>query len=78
MVNPNFEWYKILGPGDMPHIEPVLWAKGQTGIRSLGEPPTIPTAGATACALFNAIGRPVRDLPLTPDRVLAAIDGGKA
>lgn len=78
MVNPNFEWYKILGPGDMPHIEPVLWTKGQTGIRSLGEPPTIPTAGATACALFNAIGRPVRDLPLTPDKVLAAIDGGQA
>jgi xanthine dehydrogenase YagR molybdenum-binding subunit len=45
---------------------------------ALGEPPTIPTAGAVACALFNAIGRPVRDLPLTPDKVLAAIQGGAA
>ena len=24
MVNPNLEWYKIAGPGDMPLIEPVM------------------------------------------------------
>jgi len=75
MVNANLEMYKILGPKDMPHIEPVLYTKGQTGVRSLGEPPTIPTAGAIACAVFNAIGKPVRHLPLTPDRVLAALAG---
>lgn len=74
MVNANLEQYKILGTNDMPAIEPVLWSKGQTGVRSLGEPPTIPTAGATACALLNAIGAPVRRLPLRPDRVLEAID----
>lgn len=77
MVNPNLEMYKILGTVDMPHIEPVLWEKGQTGVRSLGEPPVVPTPGAVACALFNAIGAPVRHLPLTPDKVLAAIDAGK-
>lgn len=76
MVNPNLEMYKILGTRDMPHIEPVLWTKGQTGVRSLGEPPTIPTSGAVACALFNAIGRPVRSLPLTPAKVLAALSAG--
>ena len=78
MVNADLEWYKIAGPDDMPHIEPVLWSKGQTGIRPLGEPPTIPTAGAIACAVFNAIGTPVRSLPITPDRVLAALEGGAA
>lgn len=78
MVNPNFEWYKVAGTRDMPHIEPILWRRGQTGVRSLGEPPTIPTAGAIACALFNAIGAPVRHLPLTPDKVLAAAAGGEA
>jgi xanthine dehydrogenase YagR molybdenum-binding subunit len=76
MVNPNLEWYKIAGPMDMPHIQPVLWTKGQTGVRSLGEPPVIPTAGAIACAVFNAIGYPVRHLPLTPDKVRAAFEGG--
>jgi xanthine dehydrogenase YagR molybdenum-binding subunit len=73
MVNPNLEMYKILGTVDMPHIEPILWEKGQTGVRSIGEPPVVPTAGAVACAVFNAIGRPVRHLPLTPDKVLAAL-----
>ena len=78
MVNPNLEAYKIAGAGDIPHIEPILWTKGQTGVRSLGEPPTIPTAGAIACAVYNAIGTPVRHSPLTPDKVLAALEGGSA
>jgi xanthine dehydrogenase YagR molybdenum-binding subunit len=78
MVNPNLEWYKVAGTADMPHIIPVLWTEGQTGVRSLGEPPTIPTAGAIACAVYNAIGTPVRHLPLRPDRVLAALEGGDA
>ncbi len=78
MVNPNLEFYRIAGPADMPKIEPVLWEGNQTGIRPLGEPPTIPTAGAIACAVFNAVGSPVRDLPLRPDRVLDAIEGGRS
>jgi xanthine dehydrogenase YagR molybdenum-binding subunit len=78
MVNANLEMYKILGPGDMPHIEPVLWTKGQTGYRSLGEPPTVPTSGAIACAVYNAIGVPVRSLPITPNKVLAALEGAKS
>ncbi len=80
MVNANLEWYRILGTDDMPHIEPVLWADGGNGVRPLGEPPTIPTAGAVACAVYNAIGAPVRSLPLTPARVLdaAAIAGAPA
>lgn len=79
MVNPNLEMYKILGPNDMPLIEPVLWSDAsQTGARGLGEPPVVPTAGAIACAVFNAIGAPVRHLPLTPDKVLAAIGQASA
>ena len=73
MVNPNFEMYRILGPRDMPHIEPVLWTKGQTGVRSLGEPPIVPTAGAVAGAVLNAIGAPVRSIPITPSKVLEAL-----
>jgi xanthine dehydrogenase YagR molybdenum-binding subunit len=85
MVNPNLEMYKIAGAADLPRIEPILWKTGpgseQSGVRSLGEPPTIPTAGIIACAVYNAVGAPVRDLPITPDRVLAAVDaapGGRA
>ncbi len=65
----------LLDGGDTWHGSGVaLWTKGQDGVRSLGEPPTIPTAGAVACAVFNAIGAPIRSLPLTPDKVLAAVE----
>lgn len=74
MVNPNMEWYKILGPVDCPEILPILWAEGENlGARSVGEPPVIPTAGAVANAVANAIGARVRHLPITPNKVLAAL-----
>jgi xanthine dehydrogenase YagR molybdenum-binding subunit len=75
MVNANLEMYKWAGAREVPLIEPVFYTNGQSSPRSLGEPPTIPTAGAIACAVYNAIGVPVRSLPLTPDRILAALDG---
>ncbi len=81
MVNPNLEMYKLIGSKDMPHIEPILYNKGFTRVCPIGEPTHVPTAGAVACAIFNAIGRPVRSLPMTPDKVLAALDakeGGPA
>ncbi len=73
MVNPDLEYYKIAGSVDIPDIIPILWDADATGVRSLGEPPTIPTAGAIACAIYNAIGYPVRALPITPDKVLEAV-----
>jgi xanthine dehydrogenase YagR molybdenum-binding subunit len=80
MLNPNLEMYKILGPIDCPEIVPIIWAEGENlGARSIGEPPIIPTAGAVANAIANAIGARVRSLPITPAKVLAALAqrGGK-
>lgn len=79
MVNANFEQYKIAGADDMPRIVPILWQDpNATGTRGLGEPPTIPTSGAIACAVFNAVGAPVRSTPITPDRVLDAVARAQA
>jgi len=78
MVNPNLEWYKIAGPVDVPEIIPVLDADGsETGVRSIGEPVTIPTAAAIANGVANAIGVRVRELPITPERVLAALQANQ-
>ena len=38
-----------------------------------GEPTTRPVAAAIANALHDAIGAPVRRIPLTPEAVLAAL-----
>jgi xanthine dehydrogenase YagR molybdenum-binding subunit len=43
------------------------------GVIGLGEPPSIPGIVAIANAVANAIGVRVGTVPLTPDRVLAAL-----
>jgi xanthine dehydrogenase YagR molybdenum-binding subunit len=78
MVNPNLDMYKIAGPLDVPEIVPVIWREERdVGVNSLGEPPVVPTPGAIATAVANAIGAQVRSMPLTPDKVLAAVADAK-
>jgi xanthine dehydrogenase YagR molybdenum-binding subunit len=43
----------------------------------IGEPVTIPTAGAIANAVANALGVRVNSLPITPAKVLDALGRGK-
>jgi xanthine dehydrogenase YagR molybdenum-binding subunit len=74
MVNADMNMYKIAGPVDVPEITPVIWREDRdVGVNSLGEPPIVPTAGAIACAVANAIGVQVTTAPLTPANVLAAL-----
>jgi xanthine dehydrogenase YagR molybdenum-binding subunit len=79
MLNPNFEQYKILGAREVPAIEVVLIeeyrGRSSTDAGGIGEPATVPTAAAVANAVYNAIGVRVRELPMTPARVLAALAG---
>ena len=72
MVNANYESYKILGAKETPEIEIILYDEPERGVIGIGEPPTIPTAAAVANAVYNAIGVRLRELPMTPDRVLNA------
>ena len=44
----------------------------------IGEPPTVSTASAIANAVRNATGATIRSLPLTPQKVLDAIEQQKA
>lgn len=73
MVNPNMEAYKVAGAMEMPEIVPILMDMPERGVIGLGEPATIPTAGALGNAVFNAIGVWVTDFPMTPDKVLNAL-----
>ncbi len=78
MMNPTMDDYKLPGSLDVPEISVsfVEVANGisNTGVMGLGEASHVASAAAIACAVSDAIGRPVRDLPLTPDRVLAAME----
>ncbi len=73
MLNPNFETYKLPGIADVPDIEVVLINMPERGVIGIGEPATVPTAGAIANAVFNAIGVRVGSLPITPAKILAAL-----
>ena len=73
MLNAGLEPYKIAGVMETPEIVPILMDMPERGVIGLGEPACIPTAGAIANAVYNAIGVPIRELPMTPDKVLAAL-----
>ena len=73
MLNPNFETYKLPGAADIPEIDIMLLDMPERGVMGVGEPCTIPTASAIANAVANAIGVRVNSLPITPDKVLAAL-----
>lgn len=77
MLNPNLESYKILASKDMFEAVPILTEVANLGNNTsaagLGEPPIVPTLAAIANAVYNASGARVRSLPMTPDRVLAAL-----
>lgn len=77
MVNPTFDTYRIAGIQDCPQIDVILTSLesgfNNAGMMGLGEPATVPTAGAVANAVANAIGARVTEIPMTPARVLAAL-----
>jgi len=73
-VNTNYENYRILGALETPAIDVVLYDEAERGVLGIGEPPTIPTSAAIANAVFHATGVRIRSIPMTPDRVLAALE----
>lgn len=73
----NLHDYLIPTVGDMPSFTNIIVevedAEGPFGAKGLGEHVLIPTAPAIVNAIRHATGAVVRDLPATPDKVLAAI-----
>jgi xanthine dehydrogenase molybdenum-binding subunit len=47
--------------------------EGPFGAKGIGEPGLVPTAPAIANAIQNAIGVKIRDLPITPEKILKAL-----
>ena len=67
----NFDDYRILRMSENPEVN-VHVIKSDEEIGGIGEPGIMPLAPAVANAVFNATGKRIRRLPLTPERVLAA------
>jgi CO/xanthine dehydrogenase Mo-binding subunit len=72
-----FANYLIPTSLDLPDLRPVVLesgeGKGPFAARGIGEPPTGPPPAAVASAIEDACGVRVRELPMTPERVLEAL-----
>jgi xanthine dehydrogenase YagR molybdenum-binding subunit len=77
MVNPNMEFYLMASPSDVPEIDLTLINQPERGVIGIGEPPTVATASAIANAVANATGVRIRSLPLTPAKIIAALEREK-
>jgi xanthine dehydrogenase YagR molybdenum-binding subunit len=76
-LNANVDQYKIVGSREVPNIEVILLeqlgAQSSTDARGVAEPANVATAAAVANAFYNATGKRIRTLPMTPANVLAAL-----
>jgi xanthine dehydrogenase molybdenum-binding subunit len=79
-LNPNLLDYKPLSIKDAPLADVIIVEKakayGVFGAHGLGEPPMAPPAPAIVNAVYNAVGVWVTEMPLTRDKLLAAIRTG--
>jgi len=77
MLNADMEFYRLAGLNDIPElVVHMMTGKGydERGVIGLGEPPVISGGASISNAVANAIGVRVPFLPLTPDKVLAALN----
>nr|NJM02135.1 xanthine dehydrogenase family protein molybdopterin-binding subunit [Desulfobacula sp.] len=76
-MNPNFRDYKLFTAKDAVRIKaPVVETYdeyGPFGAKGIGEPGCVPTAPAVANAIYDAVGVRITTLPITPEKVLAAL-----
>jgi xanthine dehydrogenase YagR molybdenum-binding subunit len=75
LVNNNFADYHVPIQADIPQAEALFVNKpdpyiNPIGAKGMGEIATIGVAAAVANAIYNATGKRVRDLPVTPDKVM--------
>src|SRR5262249_30165415 len=81
MLNTNLDNYRLAGLGDVGELVVKLMTGpgyDERGVIGIGEPPTVSPGAAISNAVANAIAVRVPYLPLTPERVLAALEGAQS
>jgi isoquinoline 1-oxidoreductase len=78
VLDRNFGTYEIPGFSRVPQIEIVFVKNDALAPQGGGEPPITTTGAVIANAIFDATGVRLFRLPMTPDRIRAAIDERKA
>ena len=77
ILNDTLADYKLATMQELPEIVTILvesvQKEGPFGAKGIGEPAAAPTAPAIANAIYNAIGVRIKELPITPDKILSAL-----
>jgi nicotinate dehydrogenase subunit B len=76
MLDRNFDTYQIPRFSWLPRIETILIENPETPASGCGEPPIVTTGAVVANAIFDATGARLRQMPLTPERLKAALRQG--
>ncbi|HEV7879309.1 molybdopterin cofactor-binding domain-containing protein, partial [Bradyrhizobium sp.] len=73
------EWgaYPIIKFPDIPKIDVLMLPRPDQPPLGVGESASVPSAAAIANAIFDATGVRFRELPFTPERILAGLRGGQ-
>lgn len=78
VMNPDFLDYRLFTSADMPEVESIIIEtddpQGPFGAKGVGEMGGTPTAAAIANAIHDATGVWLTQLPMTPERVLKALE----
>ena len=81
VLNPNFSEYCIPSFRELPHITPLILENphkdGPFGAKGMGEPAQAAVAAAVANAIFDAVGVRITSLPITPEKILQALERKK-
>ncbi|MBI5967648.1 MAG: molybdopterin-dependent oxidoreductase [Deltaproteobacteria bacterium] len=76
-ANTNFRDYRVPTSLDAPEVTSIFveaaHKEGPYGAKGVGEPALAPTAPAIGNAVYDAIGVRIKDLPITPEKVLKAL-----
>jgi CO/xanthine dehydrogenase Mo-binding subunit len=75
ILDTNFDTYQLPRFSWLPKLQTVLLDSPDLPAQGGGEPAIVQMGGVLANAVFDAIGARVRQLPMTPARVLAALKG---
>ncbi|MCB9748214.1 MAG: molybdopterin-dependent oxidoreductase [Candidatus Omnitrophica bacterium] len=76
-ANGNFAHYRLPRTMGLPEMKSILIEtndpEGPFGAKGMGEASLLPTSAAIANAIYDAIGVRIKELPITPDKIIKAL-----
>jgi CO/xanthine dehydrogenase Mo-binding subunit len=80
ILNPSFLNYRMLTALEMPQVIPIIVEERDPrdvpyGVKELGMGAISACGGAVVNAIHDAIGVMIKDLPITPEKILKALEG---